>query len=142
MGFEPPRQLYGADIVALAVVGAALRDENRVAVAQVLDRRSALDCGLEKSLVPRHQYRERGQRHVVGNDVFDLAENLTVGNDERGLFAESGKCFGKLRVARYYRRRARIEQVADSLLLRQNQPALGSRLVNRNDEDGKLSCAD
>lgn len=52
---EPVWQLYGADVVALAVVGATLRDEDAAAIRERLQRLCRLHCRSENALEPCEQ---------------------------------------------------------------------------------------
>ena len=60
---------------------------------------------------------------------------MRVGDDELWRLRERFQRARKLSLARDKRNRVRVENVAQCLLLRQNQPSLRSRGVYRSDED-------
>ena len=76
VAFHPARQLFRADVTALAVMCAALGDENRIAVFQTPQRRRAQNRRAQVALVARKQDGKRGQTDAFGYGFADDAERL------------------------------------------------------------------
>ena len=76
------RYLHCANVVALAVVRAALGYQHRVAVLEILDRRDAFQKLGEIALLPRKENRKRSQANIAPRDrTTHLGKRLRVGDD-------------------------------------------------------------
>ena len=83
------RQLDRADVVALAMVGACLRDEDMgrlcirvgiVALLHAVEFVGAIDLGVESAAMACHEDAEAGQGHTLGYDLSHDAEGLRIGD--------------------------------------------------------------
>lgn len=82
---------------------------------------------------------ERGQRHVPRRIGGDLKEDLRVGDDEPRLRPEPIQRGPELVLLRHNGDGVALEQVADRLLLRQDQPAFGRGFVDRHDQHDQIA---
>ena len=142
MCLQPARDLDRSDVVALTVMGAALRHQDPVPVLQVFHCADPLHGGLQKAFVPGHQDRERGQRDLVRHQGADRPESLAVRDHQRGIDPRFLQDDLQLRVPADHRHRPPVHQVPDGLLLGQNQPALGGGLVHGTDQDTEIAGGD
>ena len=81
---NPVGHLHGADILALAMMGAALADKNLIPVLNTIQRPHSLDCVIQATLVTGHEDGEGGEGHGGRHDLAYLGKGLTVGNDQAG----------------------------------------------------------
>ena len=86
-----------SDVFALAMVGAALRDQDRVPVLQIVKRLCAADDCFQISFVPRKQDRERGQRNFRRNDRCHFREDRGCRHDEGKFGREAAEACRKAR---------------------------------------------
>ena len=136
---HPAWQLHCADVLALAVVRAALADENLVAVLDAVERAYSLDCVLQAALIACHKDREGGQRNRRRHNLADLGEGLTVRHNEARREGELRQRHRQLTFLHDNADALVIEYVAQHLLLRQNQAALRRSAVNRRHEDNRVA---
>ena len=74
--------LHRADIIALAMVRAALGYKDSIAILEILDRRDAFQKLSKIALLPRKENRERSQANIVPlNRATNLAKRLGVSDD-------------------------------------------------------------
>ena len=139
---EPAGNFHRADVVALAVVGAALRDEDAITVPKLVDHSDAVHGALKIALVAGHQDRKRGQRHILGRVRRNLREGLTVRDHEGRLFAEARERFAQSGLLDDDARRVAVEHVAQGLLLRQDEAALRRGGVDGRHEHDEVARAD
>ncbi len=112
------------------MVRAALGDEDLVAVLQGGELCSAGNQRLQLALVAGKEDGKRGKRNFVGHKARDPAKGLRVCDHHGGGSAKRAKRARKLLHLAADDRAVRVEHVADGLLLGQNEPALGRRLVD------------
>ncbi len=129
------RQFYGADILALPVVGTALGDQDSILIFQQIQGSCAVHGGLKVSLISCEQDRERSQRNILRHVGGNLFESLTVRDDQGRRFSERSQGLLKLGIPCYDRDGARFQNIPDSLLLRKDQPSFWGGLVDRDDKD-------
>jgi len=77
-------QFNGADVIALAVVGAALADKELVAVLQSVQRGDAPHGAFQPAFLAREQNRKRSEGYILRNLDCDFRESLAVGNYHDG----------------------------------------------------------
>ena len=142
MFLNPTGKLYRSDVFALAMVGAALRDQDHVPVLQIVKRLCAVDDCFQISFVSRKQDRERGQWNVRRNDRCHFRENLAVGHDEGNLVVKPPKHVGKLGVSDDNGGGSGVKKIPDRLLLGQDQSAFRGGGIDRNDEQYETSRCD
>ena len=87
----PYRDENSPDIIALAMMGAALGNEQFRAVGEGFQCLHALDSRFQKALVPRHENRKRGQGYVIGQRFFYHTKHLAVSDDHAGRLLQLGK---------------------------------------------------
>ena len=138
---QPARDLHGADVVRLPVVRAAFRHQNTVAVFQSFDRPRAAHERLKVALVACEEDRKRGERHIARRIGRDFREDLRVRDDEARLFSAAGERLAQFKLLGDDRDGVGLENVADGLLLRQDEPALGRRLVDGRDQHDEIRRA-
>ncbi|MNO50099.1 hypothetical protein D3C76_404650 [compost metagenome] len=92
--------------------------------------------------MPGEQDGERGQGHVPRRVGGNLEEDLRVSDDEPRPRSEPLQRRPELVLLRHDGDGVALEQVADRLLLRQNQPALGRGFVNRHDQHDEIARRD
>ena len=131
---NPAGKLYCADVLTLAVVRAALADEYLIAILHCIEHTHCLHGCAERAFVACHEDGEGGERNGGRYDFADCAEGLTVGYDELGREGEACQCFRQLAFLHGYGDALVIEYVAQYLLLRQDESALGGGAVNRRYE--------
>ena len=135
---QPPGDFHRADVLALAVVGAALGDEHPVPVLQPVDGGHAPDSILQKALIAGHQNGEGGQGDVLWGVPVHLGKGLAVGDDHAGLDRQLFQSGGQGVFLHHNGGAVRVQHVPDGLLLGQNQPALGRGTVNGGDKDHQV----
>ena len=135
---DPRRQLHRADILALAMMGAALGDQHRIAIPQVIQRRRAPHHLFQLALVAGEKDGEGGQGNVLGHVPADRPEGLRVGDDQPGLPAQRRQRGLKLRNLYHHVQGVMIQNVPDGLLLGQDQPTLGRGGVYRRDQNDDI----
>ena len=126
------RELYGADILTLTMVRAALRDQNFSPVRQLINEERALHGRLKKALIAGHQDRKGRQRHLVRYNIFYKMKHLRVRHHKRGRLFHKRKRLFQLRFLRHQRHRADIQQFPQDQLLRQNQPSFRRARIDRH----------
>ena len=65
---DPGRKLHRSDIAALPVMGAALRNQNRVPVLQLSQSTHALQLFLQNAFITGHQDRKGSQVNIFRHD--------------------------------------------------------------------------
>ena len=80
----PAGDLMRSDIITLAVMGTAFRNEDFVAVLYPVQSRGPLYGGSQISLVAGEQDRKRSQGYMCGSILGYPGENLAVGDDKAG----------------------------------------------------------
>lgn len=99
---EPVWQLYGADVVALAVVGTALGDENGVPVLKVFQGGNACYCSFQEAFVICHQDGKRSQGDGIGGDFPYHGKSLAVCDDHCRLISQPVQGCCKLMLPDYH----------------------------------------
>ena len=120
----------------------AFGNEHLVSVLELLEMGRAVDGLCEVAFVARHEDGEGREAYAGRHDAADDAENLAVRNDEGRVLPQFFQRFRQFVFPRDEGDGTGIEDVADGLLLRQDQPSLGSRLVDRDDEDDEVPGPD
>ena len=115
-------------------MGTALTDQHLVAVAQLLQRVRAADQTVQIALEAREQDRERRHRDARGRMLRDPLERLRIRDHERGSMLQPAECRLQLRILTADHGAVVVEQLAQRLLLRQDDPALGRGFVDRDDQ--------
>ena len=131
---NPPWKLHRADVLALTMVRAALRDQHRIAVFEPIELACAGDLRIKIALVSCHQDRERCEGDILGHDPGHRAKRLGVGDHQARRMRERVHHGRKLGLARHVRMRSGIEHVAYGHLLGEDEPAFGCRGVDGNHE--------
>ena len=131
---QPPGNLHRADVLALAVVGAALGNENFVAVLKPVNGSHALDSVREKALVPGHQDGEGGQGDVPWRVPVHLGKGLAVGDDHAGLYGQLLQGVPQAVLLYHKGEASGVQHIPKGLLLGQNEPALGGGAVDGGDQ--------
>ncbi len=131
----------GADVIVLAVVGAAFGDEDFVAVAEVLYGAGAGGEGVEVAFVAGEEDGEGGEGDALGDDFGDAAEDLGVGDDEAGRVFEPGEGGGESGFLGDDAMGVGVEDVADGLLLGEDEAAFGRGGVDGGDEDDGVAMS-
>lgn len=135
---NPVGHFHGANVVALAVVGAAFRNQHLVPVFQFPQLYGAFNEGAQLALVAGKQDGEGGQGDFWGHHFVDDMEDLAVGdhqfNGAAQGFQEAGEFFrlGNQGGA------VAVQEFPDGLLLGQNQPAFGGGAVHRHYQYGQV----
>ena len=124
------------------MVGAGLGDEDAVARPQPLDGQRALAPASRRSPLKRAKRMEKqvsgtSRRRVGG----DLEEGLRVGDHQARRPLEARRARSRSSRSLTTSNGVVVEQVADGLHLRQDEPALGRLLVDRHDQHGQLARA-
>ena len=82
MAADPRGHLHRANVLALAMVRAALRDEHAAFVGERTKRRRTFHKRVQIALITRHEKGKRRERRRFRNDARDLRERLRVGDHE------------------------------------------------------------
>ena len=74
--------LHRADVLALTMVRAALRDEHAAFVGERTKRRRAFHKRAQIALITRHEKGKRRERRRLRDDARNLLKRLRVGDHE------------------------------------------------------------
>ena len=83
---DPVWKFFGSDVPALAMVGAALRDQDLITILDRIQSPRAVDGLGEISFISRKQDRKRGQADLFRSHAVHERKDLAVRDDERRLF--------------------------------------------------------
>ena len=133
-GADEPGQLHRADVLAGAVVGAALGDEHRIVASQAFQGAHRFQLGGQVAFVAGHEDGKRRERHLGRQQGVHLAKGLRVGHHQARRPGEGGQQAGQPFDARGAREGARFQRVAHDLLLGQDDAALRGGGIQRHDE--------
>ena len=136
---KPGRNFKAADVVAHAVMGAALGNQHPIPVLQLFDGRHTLQRLREKALVPGHEDGEGAERHLPGHNGAHHLKGLTVGDHQTDvirtvLIHERNRILKLLRLTAE-RPGMIVENLRQHHLLRQYQSSLGGRAVHRDHQN-------
>ena len=131
---QPFGDLHRTDVVALAMMGAALRHQHPVPVPQAFHRGDPFHCGFQIALVPGHQDGEGGERDAFRHDGADRPERLAVRDHHRRGLPQLLQRRFQLRIPADTGDRPPVQQVADRLLLGQDQPSLRRGFIHGADQ--------
>ena len=81
---NPVGHLHGANILALAVMGAAFTDENLIPVLNTIQCSHGFHRVIQATLVAGHKDGEGGKGHGGRHDLADLGKGLAIGDDQAG----------------------------------------------------------
>ena len=120
---------------------ARLQHQDFVAVLQLVEVRSALQVVLEVAFVVCQHDAEARERDVFGHLASHASEHLAVGDHQfRGRITIQP--VGHLVLFQYYGNRVVVEDVADHLHLRQDEPSFGGLRVDGCHEHHRVALAD
>ena len=119
---------------------AAFDDQDSVAVAKLVESVNARLENVVVALVAGEEDREGRQLHVRRHDRAHLGEGLRVRHDHPRRRAQRRQRPGQFRHLRDDRDAAAVENVADRLLLGQDQPPLRSRRIDRHHEHDDVAA--
>ena len=120
---NPVRQFFRADIAALAVMRAAFGDEHSIAILQRIQLCSTENRLPQIAFVSGKQDGERGQLDIFRHQLVHNAERLRVRDNQPRRLTQGFQRAGQLGFAGDKRNCACFQNIADGLLLRQDQPA-------------------
>ena len=135
---DPVRQLLRADVTALAMMRTALGNKDRISVLYHFQRFCALCRLFQIPLIPRKQNGKGSQTHLQRRQPVYQRKYLAVRDYQCRSFFQFCKRLRKFTFPADKRHRTDVQQIPDDLLLRQNQPPLRRRLVNRNNQNYRI----
>ena len=139
---QPAGDLDRADVVALAMMGTAFGNEDRVAVLQLFQGRDAADGRFQQALVPGHEDGERRQAHVHRRIGRHFGKDLTVRNDQGRLLAQTFQRMAQFIFLDDDSRAVVVDDFPDSLLLRQDEAPFRRCRIDGDDEDDEIAALD
>lgn len=89
---QPARKLHRPDVVALAMMRTAFRDQHGISVLQGAKRCHPGDRCFQKPLVVRHQNRKRCEWNRIRHKAPYQRKCLAVRDDHRSLFPDPFQC--------------------------------------------------
>ena len=120
-------------------MGAAFADQHLVSVFEILQGSGSLHCSFQTSLVPGKQNGEGCKRDFPWGILGNLFKYLAVCDHHSGLLSQAFQGFLQPVFLHNYRDPVGIQDIPDGLLLRQDQPSLWRRFVDRHYQDYKVS---
>ena len=136
---QPARDLDPADVLADRVVRAALGHQHAVAAAQVVDGARAGGEGFQVAFVAREEDAERRHRDARWRVGRDFEERLRIADDQIRRAAEAREQRRQFAFLHHQRRLVAVEQVADGLHLRQDEPAARRFFIDRHHQHGEAA---
>ena len=135
---DPPRKLDRPDVITLPVMRAAFGDEDFVAVLQGINCFGTADEDGKAAFIAGEEDGEGREGNIFGRIRRDFGKDLRIGDDETGLFPEGGQRIAELIFLGNDRHGVGLEDVADHLLLREDQAAFGCGFVNGDDKHDEI----
>ena len=130
---------YGSDVLTLTVMGASLRNQNRVAVFQGRKRGNALYNFRKITLITSHQNGKRRKGDILWNDRVDFMEHLAIGDDHTGRCSQLMERFLQFAVSAHDSRGSGFQYITNGLLLWENQTSFGCGFIKGDDKDDKIT---
>ena len=139
---NPAGDLHRADVVALAVVGAALGDQDPVPVLQLgKGLRPGGQCG-KLAFVPGEENGKGGKWDRRRNQGRDFSKGLGVCDHQARRFFQPIQHGGELFRLAADGDAVQVQQLPKRLLLGQDQAALGGAFVNGDDQNDRVAGGD
>jgi len=139
---QPSRDLHPTDVFADGVMGTGLSDEDSVSGNQRIHGQRPFHLRDQIAFEPRKQNREAGQHNVVRRIRCDLEKSLRISHHKCGGLVQPVEGVAELPFLDHHAVGIAVQQVANGLDLRQDQPPLGGFLVNGDDQHGHLARPD
>ena len=135
---NPVRQFFRANIAALAVMRAAFGDEHSIAILQRIQLCSTENRLPQIAFVSGKQDGERGQLDIFRHQLVHNAERLRVRDNQPRRLTQGFQRAGQLGFAGDKRNCACFQNIADGLLLREDQTSFWGGRVDRDDQNDKI----
>ena len=136
---QPAGDLYRADVLALAVMGAAFGDQHPVAGPQPVQGGDAAHGRVQKALIAGHEDGKRSKRDIRRRGLGHRAEGLGIGDDHGRPVLQGGQRRGEPVLLHHQGGGARLQHVADHLLRGQDEPSFRGGGVDGRDQDHGLA---
>ncbi len=120
------------------MVGAALADENCILIGNCIESAHSLDGVLQAALVACHEDRKGCEWNAWRHNGADGSKGLAVGHYKAWRHCQACERHGQLAFLHYNGNALIIQNIAQHLLLWQDEPALGSSTIYGGDKDNDV----
>ena len=128
------RQFHPAYILTCRLMSATFQHQNPVSVLQTIQIRRTLQVSIEYTFHSRQQNRETRQRNTLRHNGIHHCENLRVRNNQIRLYSLFIQNIFQFCFFHHHAYAVLIQNLPYQLHLRQYQPTLRSRRINRSNQ--------